>query len=199
MSLKCILKLFLNCYRSRALLLQEYVLHIIFNGRRSEIQEAAGLVFPVSSFTMHHYLNIYFKLLGSSFFFLRHNKSVFRYLVSVKNWMICEKLLQFVTATCSLDHRLIHLTKDENMLRPSVTARTGRGVGGQCSVVLLTPQHSIAFRTILSVLCHPTYLREFVICSGWTLANNISVCTFLAIVLQSSPCVCFLRRGLIVS
>lgn len=64
--------------------------------------------------------------------------------------MIFEKFFQFVTATCSLGHRLI--TPDQEWRRAeSICLSPCRG---HCSVVLLCPQHSIPFRAVLSVLCN---------------------------------------------
>lgn len=73
-------------------------------------------------------------------------KSIFRLW---RAWMIFEKFLQFMTATCSLGHRLI--TPDQAWKHAeSICLSPCRG---HCRVVLGAPQHSIPFRTVLSVLC----------------------------------------------
>lgn len=122
--------------------------------------------FLVSLFSMYYSLNLAITqiVLGCNlllafffFFFLlqRHNKSIFRYLAFLESWMICDKFLQFMTATCYLGHKLI--TPDQAWKHAEAICLSP--YQGHCSIVLLTPQHSI--RTILSVLCNQAQRREW--------------------------------------
>lgn len=155
MLLKCIFKLFLNCIclGSRALLLQEYVLCVFFlMGTGLRHRRLLGITFPVSPFTMHHYLNLAVTLnttwlqslphvpLFYFYFFLRPNGSIFRYLASLESGMICEKFLQFMTATCSLGHRLI--TSDQAWKHAGAICCSPYWGALQCCLINSTASHS---------------------------------------------------------
>lgn len=79
------------------------------------------------------------------FFFVLSFSFFKKHIQALQSWMIFEKFLQFLTATCSLGHRLI--TPDQAWKRAeSICLSPCRG---HCRVVLLTPQHSI-----LTELCY---------------------------------------------
>lgn len=164
MLLKSIFKLFLNCIclGSRALLLQEYVLCVFFlMGTGLRHRRLLGITFPVSPFTMHHYLNLAVTLnttwlqslphvpLFYFYFFLRPNGSIFRYLASLESGMICEKFLQFMTATCSLGHRLI--TPDQAWKHAGAICCSPYWGASQCCLINSTAQHPIQSHIINSV------------------------------------------------
>lgn len=105
--------------------------------------------------------------------------------------MIREKFLQFMTATCSLGHRLI--TPDQAWKHAEAICFSPYQGALQCCLINSTAQHPIENYVISSV--QPAHLRECGLCSHVTLMNNVFVWTTFTTVLQSPLCV--FKEGLL--
>lgn len=131
----------------------------------------------------------FFRFLSLSLFFCFFLLNIFR--LWKAEWFL-KKFLQFMTATCSLDHSLI--TPDQAWKHAeSICLCPCRG---HCSVVLLTSQHSIPSEPCYQSCASSSFERTEDLFTQHQ-GNNLFFWTSSAIGLPTPLCVHYLRRALL--